>query len=236
MMAEAPNRDIPARDQRRQQEFWTSLLPTIQAIISGIDSLPAAYAEGVLRSIKAGDTRKIDGYFRKQFSRQRTPEELLALYTILNRSETWRKVKGLDLTKYLGQSVWLEGERIRLRWQMDGILTPEQAEKERQAATEHGRRRTHILGPDRQLARKEASEFRGRVLKRVSERIRQKGSDRDRAILALRERGLMPAEIVRNLGVEWAAWQAFQRKRERWGIEERKILRLQMSSKHISAA
>jgi hypothetical protein len=220
----------------RERESLESLLPLTESIIASIDALPAAYAQGVLRAIRAGDTRTIDDYFRKQLGREPTRDGLVALFTILSRSPTWRKVKGLDLTKYLGRSVWLESRRIRGGWEREGTLTPGRRAMERRAALELERRRTRILSPDRLLARLEASEFRAHVLARVLDRVHQEGSDRDREILELLDRGLSPSEVVSHLGAEWSAWEAFRRKIKRWGAKERTILWSKMSSRRVSAA
>jgi hypothetical protein len=225
-----------SEEQKRQLDFWRALGPLIDEACAALELLPARYAERVLQALQSGDNRYLDIYFRKQLGRERRPAELLALFKILSRSETWRRVKGLELTKYLGRSVWLEGRSIRDGWEREGTLTPEQREMEVQAARELDRSRTRVLRPDLQLERKEAREFRVRVLERVYARIRETGRKRDCEILGLLQRGRSPAQAISELGLKMAAWEALKRKMERWGAQEREILRSEMSSRRVSAA
>jgi hypothetical protein len=222
-------------NQRQQQAFWASQLHFFNALLAWTESLPTIYAGEVLRAIRAGNNRKIDAYFKRQLGRRLTPEDLLALYTILNRSNTWRKVNGLRLTKYLGWSVSLEGKRIRRKRETEGRLTPLQREMEHRAALELDEVRSRIPRPDEDVVLEEERKLEDLFLKRVFAGI--KGTERDRRILDLVfVKGLSPSEAVSELGLKMSAWEALRGKLERCGVKEPRILRSEMSSKRVSAA
>ena len=121
------------RDQEHLEQLKHLLILTRKSLAL-IDLLPRGYAERALQAIRAGDTQGIDQYFRYQLGRTREPAEVAALYKILARSDSWRVVQGLELTKYLSKSVRLEGRRIRKAWEADGVLTGKQRSRERAAA------------------------------------------------------------------------------------------------------
>jgi hypothetical protein len=194
------------------RKFWRDLLPLVERALAWVDSLPTKYAEGVLHQIRVADNRRISEYFRSELGRDPTPHELLALYRILTRSATWRKVKGPDfpLTRYLRRAVRLEGRHIRDKWNRDGILTPQQEEMERRAAGELEGRRTRILGPESLLNRLAAQEQLAPLLARV------RLSERQRILVTLMlDEGFTAADALRAAGFGKPVWQSLVQKLRR---------------------
>lgn len=214
-----------------QQEFWRSLAPLAEATAFFLGT------DIALEMLQRGDRRDVDHFFRSHIGREATPHELLAVFRILTRpSKRWRMVKWPATLRYLGKATWAEGLNIRREWKRDGMLPPKRRKREALAADEYYRNLTHVVPPDRQLEREEASEFRAQVMERVYSRIRETGTERDRMILDLLVRGRSPAQSISELGLKMSAWEALRGKMERWGRKEMKILWSEMSSRRVSAA
>jgi hypothetical protein len=216
-----------------EREFWGSIGSLAESIGFFLS------ADIALAALRREDHHEMDHFSGRYLGRRLPPNELLALFQIVTRSKTWRNVNWPATPKYLGRAVWLEGQNILHERKWDGIPTPEQCEKEVRAARELDRRRTRVLRPDRELERRETSEFRAKVIERVYAAIRDTGTERDRMILDLLEKGRSPAEAISELGLKMSAWEALRRKMERWGRKERKEaenLRSEMSSRRVSAA
>src|SRR6266705_4983186 len=142
--------------EMEQQEFWRSLVPLAESIVFFLS------ADIALDALRREDRRDMDHFSGRYLGRRLPRHELMALFVIFTRSKTWRKVGWPACTRYLGRATWLEGKSIREEW--DGIPAPEQPQQEARAIRELNRRRTRVLRPDRLLERKEAREFRARII------------------------------------------------------------------------
>lgn len=217
-------------------DFWSAQLPVIDEILLWLHALPGVYAGRAVDAVGRGDKAYLDNYFRRHLQRRRTPEAVFALWKILSRSDTWRRVTGLALYSYLGAAITREARALRRGWEMDGILERRKRKLEGRAAREHHRVQSRLPRPDRAMEQRQARELHRRELDWLRMRIGQVGSARDRRMLVLLMRGSRPADVVAELGLQWSAWQALKRKLQRLKVREADNLGAWMSSGGASGA
>ena len=204
----------------------------LQDWVENARELTPRAAASAFEALKRKDPQTVRRFFREFLDLDPTPANLSAFYRILGRSDRWKQVDGFKLLVYLSAAVSREGKRIQRGWDNDGVLRGRAKERERRAALEFARARARPVRPDRALMKSEAQRFRRLAL----EGLRESGTDRDREILACLEQGMSPAEIVDTLGLKWSAWQAFQRKAQRFRERARASTKARLSSNHSRVA